>query len=248
MSKVAALVLAAGGSRRFADPHYKKPFVPLLNRAVWLHSVDRFLSRDEVAQVIVVIAKEDHEEFMRKFGAELAFMDVELCLGGAERGDSVRAGLAKVREEIDLVAIHDAARPCVSDQEIDRVVEAASDSGAAILASPVTSTLKRTEPDGDRTVIAETVPRDSVWMAQTPQVFSRKLIRQAHEGASGDETDDAQLVEKLGQRVQVVEGSVLNIKLTTKSDLKLAETILKARPRPKPDGVAHPFADDDLWR
>ena len=117
-------------------------------------------------------------------------------------------------------------------------------SGAAILATPVASTLKRAE--GKK--IVETVARDSLWQAQTPQVFSRELIARAYASASSTSTDDAQLVEQLGEPVALVEGKPTNLKITTKADLKLAEMILKARPRPKPEGVSHPFADDDLWR
>lgn len=246
MSKFAVLVMAAGKSTRFGDPHYKKPFASLDGRAVWLHAVERFMNRDDVCQTIVVIAPEDREEFQRKFGANLAFMDIDLCEGGAERSDSVRAGLAKVSDQATHVAVHDAARPCVRDKEIDAVFAAAVEHRAATLATPVAATLKRVD---EQSQIVETVPREALWAAQTPQVFERSLIERAHESA-GDEpvTDDAQLVERLGEKVAVVEGSPQNLKITTQDDLKLAEMILGARPRPKPDKAAHPFEDDDLWR
>jgi 2-C-methyl-D-erythritol 4-phosphate cytidylyltransferase len=243
VSKFAVLLLAAGRSTRFGDAFYKKPFAPLADRAVWLHASERFSGRKDVAQTIVVIGPDDVEEFQRKYGANLAFSGVELAVGGEERSDSVRAGLAKVLADVEFVAVHDAARPCVTDGEIDRVFEAAREHGAAILAAPIRATLKRVA-DG---VITETVPRDGLWEAQTPQAFRKELLIRAH-AAGGIATDDAGLVENLGERVVVVEGTPTNLKITTKADLKLAEAILQARPRPKPEGFGNPFADDDLWR
>lgn len=245
MSKFAVLVLAAGRSSRFGDTNYKKPFANLGERAVWLHSVERFTSRDDVCQTIVVISPDDREDFQRKFGANLAFMNVELAIGGAERADSVRAGLEKLTDEATHVAVHDAARPLVTPTEIDAVFAAAVESGAAILAARVTATLKRVA-DGK---ITATESRDGLWGAQTPQAFEVGLLRRAHEkGANVPATDDAQLVECLGEPVTVVEGSAENLKITTQADLRLAAAILAARPAPKPAGGRNPFADDDLWR
>ncbi len=245
MSKFSVLIMAAGQSSRFGDKHFKKPFVALEDRAVWIHSAERFLAREDVIQVLVVISSDDEEEFKRRFGANLAFMNVQYTTGGAERSDSVKSGLAKISAEATHVAVHDAARPCVSDLDIEAVFAAAMKHDAAILATPVASTLKRVEDSK----IVETVPRQALWAAQTPQVFTVDLLNQAHnQSNSGPVTDDAQLVESLGKPVYVVEGSEMNIKITRKSDLSFASAILKGRPRPKPDGIAHPFADDDLWR
>lgn len=242
-SRFGVILVAAGRSTRFGDEHYKKPFAPLADRAVWLHSAERFLARDDVARVVIVIAEEDREGFQRKFGANLAFMNVALAIGGETRTDSVRSGLAAVGDGVSHVAVHDAARPCVTDAAIDAVFAKAVETGAAILAAPVAATLKRV--DGGS--ISETVSREGVWAAQTPQVFERGLIDRAYE-ADASATDDAELVQRLGQAVAVVEGPADNLKITSKADLRLAEQILKSRPRPKPDGAGHPFADDDLWR
>src|SRR5918994_4040479 len=143
MPTYAVILPAAGRSTRFRDQHYKKPFAVLGGKAVWLHSAERFLNRQDVKQVIVVVAEEDREEFNRKFGANLAIMGVEVCNGGAERADSIQNALAKVRDDIDFVAVHDAARPCLADKWIDQVFAAAEQSGAAILGLPVSATLKR---------------------------------------------------------------------------------------------------------
>lgn len=248
MSKFAVILPAAGRSLRFGDKHYKKPFAPLGDQAVWLHTVHRFLNRPDVCQTIVVIAEEDRELFQQKFGANLAFMDIDVTIGGAERSDSVAAGLAKLKPEVEYVAVHDAARPCVEEKSINAVFAEAVKTGAALLATPVASTLKRAG-EAEPAVVAETVSRERLWSASTPQVFRRDWIETAYAQRGAEPaTDDAQLVERLGHPVSLVKDSPLNLKITTRRDLKLAELILKSQPRKKPDGVAHPFADDDLWR
>ena len=246
MSKFAVIIAAAGKSARFTDKNYKKPYVPLANKPVWLYSADRFTSRGDVKQVIVVISPEDREDFMSKFGANVAILGLDVVDGGDERSDSVAKGLARVKPDIDFVCIHDAARPCIVDEWITKVFEAAEKSDAAILAIPVSGTLKRV---GSDYAIVETVSRERLWEAQTPQVFRRQLLLDAH-AKRGDfnATDDAQLVERLGVKVTVVPGSPINIKITTKEDLRLAEQALKALPKPKLTNAAHPFAGDDMWR
>ena len=246
MSKFAAIIVAAGKSSRFFDKNYKKPYAPLAGKAVWLHSAERFIGRSDVKQVIIVISPEDREDFMFKFGANVAILGIDVVDGGAERSDSVMKGLSRVKADIDFICIHDAARPCIVDEWITKVFDAAVKKDAAILAIPVSSTLKRVS--GDQT-IAETVSREGLWEAQTPQVFRRQLLLDAY-AKRGDfrATDDAQLVERIGQKVAVVTGSLMNLKITTKEDLRLAEQALKALPKPKLTGPAHPFADDDMWR
>jgi 2-C-methyl-D-erythritol 4-phosphate cytidylyltransferase len=246
MPTFGVILAAAGQSSRFQDANYKKPFAPLAGRAVWLHSAEKFLERSDVKQVVIVVAPEDREAFVEKFGANLAFMGVTLAEGGGHRADSVRRGLEKLGPEIDFVAIHDAARPCIATPWIDRVFEAGARTGAAILATPVVGTLKRVGPDG---TITETVDRTGLWEAQTPQVFSRDLLVRAYATRQDSQpTDEAQLVESLGQRVTVVPGSPINLKITSREDLRLAEQALKALPKPKLSGPSHPFANDDMWR
>ena len=246
MPTFGVILAAAGQSSRFQDANYKKPFAPLAGRPVWLHSAEKFIDRPDVKQVVVVVSPEDRESFREKFGANLAFMGITLAEGGAQRADSVRNGLEKLGPEIDMVAIHDAARPCIASAWIDRVFEAGIRTGAAILATPVVGTLKRVGPDQ---TITGTVDRTGLWEAQTPQVFARDLLTRAfaakHDPAH---TDEAQLVEALGHRVTVVPGSPINLKITSREDLRLAEQALKALPKPKLGGPAHPFANDDMWR
>lgn len=246
MATYAVILPAAGKSSRFHDKHYKKPFIALGERAVWLHAAEKFLNRDDVKQVLVIISPEDREDFHMKFGANVAIMGIEVVEGGAERSDSVRNALAHVRDEIDFVAVHDAARPCIANEWIDAVFAAAQETGAAILGIPVSSTLKQVA--ADKTIEA-TLPRANVWEAQTPQVFRRDWLVEAYAKLGREPaTDDAELVQRLGHRVKVVLGSPINLKITTKDDLRLAAQAMKALPKPKLQGPAHPFADDDMWR
>jgi 2-C-methyl-D-erythritol 4-phosphate cytidylyltransferase len=246
VSKFAVILAAAGKSSRFRDKNYKKPFAPLANRAVWLHSAERFLGRDDVKQLLLVISAEDREDFNFKFAANAAILGIDVVDGGAERADSIERALARVKPEMDFVAIHDAARPCLANEWITNVFDAAEKSDAAILAIPVSGTLKRVAADRR---IAETVSREGLWEAQTPQVFRRKLILEAYAKRGGfNATDDAQLVERIGHAVTIVPGSPVNIKITTREDIRFAEKALDALPKPKFQGPAHPFADDDMWR
>jgi 2-C-methyl-D-erythritol 4-phosphate cytidylyltransferase len=244
VGKFAVILAAAGRSTRFRDSSYKKPFAPLANKAIWLHSAERFLGRDDVVQTILVISPEDREQFQFKFGANIAFLDIEVIDGGAERADSVEAALARVKPQADFVCIHDAARPCLTDVWIDEIFAAAEKTDAAIFAIPVAGTLKRVGGDHK---IEETVSRENLWEAQTPQVFRRQLLLEAYAKRGGfAATDDAQLVERIGHAVTVVPGSPINMKITTKEDQRLAEQAMRALPKPKLPGPLHPF--DDRWR
>ena len=159
MAKFAVILPAAGRSSRFHDKSYKKPFAPLANKAIWLHSAERFLNRSDVVQTILVIAPEDRADFNFKFAANVAILGIEVVDGGAERADSVEAALARVKPEADFVCVHDAARPCLADAWIDEIFAAAEQTGAAIFAIPVAGTLKRVGADHK---IEETVSRDEL--------------------------------------------------------------------------------------
>ncbi|HLJ97535.1 MAG TPA: 2-C-methyl-D-erythritol 4-phosphate cytidylyltransferase [Gemmataceae bacterium] len=246
MAKFAVILPAAGQSSRFRDKE-KKPFAVLDGRAVWLRSAELFITRSDVCQCIIVVAKNDQELFRRRYGANLAFMNVQIADGGTERFESVANALALVKPEADFIAIHDAVRPCLTEELINAVFAEAEKSGAALLAIPVADTVKRV--DAQRQV-QETVPRQGLWLTQTPQVFGRDLLTAVYaqrSKASAETTDDAQLVEAAGHKVHVVEGSSTNLKITTKADLYLAEAVLKSRPKPKPSGPIHPFAEEEMW-
>jgi 2-C-methyl-D-erythritol 4-phosphate cytidylyltransferase len=168
--------------------------------------------------------------------------------GGAERSDSIARALEVVDPACEFVAVHDAARPCLTGELIDAVFAAAREHGAALLAVPVADTVKRVGADG---LTTETIPRNDLYLAQTPQVFRRELLLRAYANRSrlgASATDDTQLVEAIGTRCAVVEASPLNLKITTAADLRLASAVLQAQPRPKREGPAHPFADErEMW-
>lgn len=243
MPKFAVILPAAGSSRRFGDPRRKKTFVDLKDRPVWVRAAEHFINRPDVSQTLVVVAESDLEFFKEKFRPNLAFMGVDIVTGGAERADSVQNALARVRSDAEFVAVHDAARPLLASKWIDSVFARAAETGAAILATPVTATLKRVDAEGK---IAETVSREHLWAAQTPQVFRRELLLEAFAKRNGFvATDEAQLVERIGHPVAVVDGSPINLKITTQEDLRVAERLLDALPREKAFGSLHPFADEE---
>jgi 2-C-methyl-D-erythritol 4-phosphate cytidylyltransferase len=252
MGQFAVILPAAGRSTRFGDPKQKKVYAELDGRAVWLRAIEPFVNRDDVAQTIVVISPEDRELFERRFRPSVAFMNIRVIDGGDERSDSVAKALEAVDPSCEFVAIHDAARPCLTAELIDAVFDAARRHGAALLAVPVTDTIKRVDPGpGDGRFTGETVPREGLYRAQTPQVFRRDWLMSAYANRArlgASVTDDTQLVEALGHRCAVVEGSPLNLKITTAADLRLAAAVLQALPRAKPEVPAHPFADErTMW-
>jgi 2-C-methyl-D-erythritol 4-phosphate cytidylyltransferase len=229
VAKVAVIVAAAGRSERFGGAE-KKTFAKLDGQPVFLRSIQQFVNREDVCQTILAIAPEDMEEMKTRYGANLGFMGVKLVEGGACRCDTVAAGLKVLAEDAEYIAVHDAARPCVSEAMIDAVFAEAVRSGAAILAAPLTGTIKRVS---DARVIDETVSREGLFEAQTPQVFRRDLLLAAYAqlpAPNVESTDDAQLLERSGQPVAVVRSDATNLKITTRGDMALAQAILKARP------------------
>lgn len=246
MATFAVILPAAGQSSRFKDKE-KKPFAQLDGRAVWLRSAELFVTRSDVIQCVIVVAKADQEMFRRRYGPNLAFMSVRIADGGSERFESVANALALVPPEADFVAIHDAVRPCLTEELINAVFAKAEQTGAALLAIPVSDTIKRVD---QQSVVRETVNRQGLWLAQTPQVFRRDWLVEAYArrgSLPGPITDDTQLMEAAGHPVHVVEGSTTNIKITTKADIYLADAVLKSRPKPKPAGPIHPFAEEEMW-
>lgn len=239
---VAVIICAAGASSRFTGKR-KKPFVDVAGRAVFVRSIELFASRDDVKQIMLAISPEDEEMVQIKWGANLKFFNVKICFGGAERFETVRKALELVRDDIELVAVHDAVRCCVKGQWIDDCFAAGEKSGAAMLAAPVVATLKKVE-EGQ---VVETIDRMNLYEGQTPQVFSAKLIRDAYENLKNLDknkiSDDAMLVEALGQKVSIVETDSSNIKITTVGDIAIAEAILKNRPSTRPRGPLGPYEE-----
>ena len=204
-----------------------KPFLPLLGIPLVIHTLRAITSSSLVRQVILVIAKERESlcrNMLQTYGP--FSLPISLVYGGNERQDSVRFGLAALDQESEIVVIHDAARPFLDPGILTASIHAAAEYGGAVVAIPVRDTIKRVSDSGQ---VRETVPRQQLWLAQTPQTFRVPLIRAAHARAAAEGvymTDDAALLEWDGKTVNVVPGSSRNFKITTPEDLWLAETIL----------------------
>jgi 2-C-methyl-D-erythritol 4-phosphate cytidylyltransferase len=219
--KTAAIIAAAGRGERMGGKD--KMFAPLAGKPVLAWAVDTFQKCTLIDQIVIVLAENDLEKG-KKLAGELGWSKVtDICPGGEERQQSVAAGLGRLKD-CQWVVIHDGARPLVTEALIKEGLEAAEETGAAVAAVPVTDTIKLTDDNG---FVMGTPPRKSLWAVQTPQVFRFDIITEAHQKADGMATDDASLVERLGYRVKLFMGSYDNIKITTQSDLKLAEILVK---------------------
>lgn len=216
------LIIPAAGLGRRLGADTAKAFVDLGGAPMLYRTMERFDGIELIAQRVVAVAPGDVDAARR----HLEGWDTIVVEGGTRRQDSVAAALSAA--ECDHVAIHDGARPFVSTDLIQRVLGVALETGAAIAAIPVTDTVKRA---GDN-IILETISRDGLWAAQTPQAFRTDLLRRAFDGIprGAEVTDDARIVEMAGHPVRIVEGDQENIKITTPEDLEEARRILRKYP------------------
>jgi 2-C-methyl-D-erythritol 4-phosphate cytidylyltransferase len=198
MKRASVIICAAGSSTRFGGDR-KKPFVDISGRAAFIRSIEYFAERDDVCQVIAAISPEDEEIVKVKWGAALAFNGVKLCFGGAERFETVAKAMELVKDEAELIAVHDSVRCCLTKDWLDELFKTAGETGAAMLACPVVATLKKVAGG----IIIDTLDRSNLYEAQTPQVFDAKLLKNAYAKLDSLDkskiTDDAQLVEAMGQ-------------------------------------------------
>ncbi|MFC1953931.1 2-C-methyl-D-erythritol 4-phosphate cytidylyltransferase [Chloroflexota bacterium] len=215
--KVGAVIAAGGSSQRMGDTD--KLFALLGGKPVLARVLDVFQRCDSIDQIITVLSKQNLEQGRRLIVEHGWSKVTDVCPGGRRRQDSVVNGLSRLND-CSWVVIHDGARPLVTVDLIDRGLEAATETGAAIAAVPVTDTIKVA---GDDEFVQGTPPRHNLWAVQTPQVFRFDIIAEAYRQAKYDVTDDARLVEQLGHRVKLYIGSYDNIKVTTPEDLALAE-------------------------
>lgn len=232
---VTAIVPAAGGGTRMAAglPKQYLPLagVPLLARTLLALRAPGCVNR------LVLVVPPGHEERCRREILEPFGLSADAVVpGGEDRQASVCAGLLHAGAESDLILVHDGARPFITPAVIQAAVTAAAEAGAAVVAVPVTDTIKVADRDG---WLVETPERGRLWAAQTPQVFRASLLREAHARALRDgfrTTDDSALVERLGHPVRLVPGSPENLKITTAADLLVADQILKEREMTKSQG------------
>lgn len=205
----------------------RKPYLELAGQPLLLHALDPFLAHPAIRWVVVALPPEDADHPP----AWLSRVDPRVVAvpGGAERGDSVYRALQRVPAEAEVVLVHDAARPLVTAEVIERVLAAAAEGAGAVAAVPVEDTIKLVDAEGH---VLETPERARLWRAQTPQGFPRNMLVRAYEralAAGFRATDDAALVEHFGGAVRVVQGTPENRKVTTPADLEWAEAVLRAR-------------------
>ncbi|MCL4209192.1 MAG: 2-C-methyl-D-erythritol 4-phosphate cytidylyltransferase [Phycisphaeraceae bacterium] len=252
--RIVVIIPAAGRSERFAPGTMKNKLEQDLGgRPVFMRSLEALSNRPEISTILVAVNPDSLDEFRMRWGDALGLRGAKVVAGGRlERWETVKNALAHVPDDATHVAVHDGARPCLSDDLITRLFEAAMLFEAVIPGVPVPATLKRVSEQvesaaqddalasailGDagasgtvaRTVV-ETIDRRNVYAIQTPQVFEADLLRRAYAQPDLDSTDDATLVERLGVPVRVIEGDALNIKITTEVDLRLARAILQVKP------------------
>jgi 2-C-methyl-D-erythritol 4-phosphate cytidylyltransferase len=238
LPRASVIVAAAGAGRRFAASQASaggapaagaKVFADLAGRPVLAYVLDAFARVAAVAEVVVAVTEADLARAREAFGDALeGGRPLAFVPGGEARTDSVARALEATDRGTELVAIHDGARPLIRPAVVEETLRVAVEYGAAVVGRPVDHTVKMVDPDGR---VTETVPRRNLWLAQTPQVFRREVLVQAY-GRRGDVvgrvTDDAQLVEAMGQTVRMVRGDAANLKITTAEDLRVCEALLAA--------------------
>jgi 2-C-methyl-D-erythritol 4-phosphate cytidylyltransferase len=218
--RASAIIVAAGESRRMGGTD--KAFALLGGNPVLARVIETFHRCQSIGQIVVVVNASKINE-CRQLAKKQGWSDItDICVGGERRQDSVAAGLNHLKD-CAWVVVHDGARPLVTEELIERGLAAARETGAAIAAVPVTDTIKAA---GDDRTVRETLPRSSLWAAQTPQVFRYDIIKEAYHQPATEVTDDAALVERLGHKVKLYPGSYDNIKITTPEDLALAEVLI----------------------
>jgi len=219
--KYAVILLCAGKGKRLKK-RADKAFIQIGNTPLFYYSYSTFSKLRYFSQIII-IARENYFPLIRRYAKDRR---VIIVTGGSRRQDSVYRGLASIRDNIDYVFIHDGARPFIDVSTINKLRESANHFSAVTLAKKVDCALKKSKG----MFIKSTIDRKGLWEAQTPQVFKRELILKAYEKiGSLNVYDDNQLIEMLGRKVRIIEGSSLNIKITYPEDLLLAEAILRIK-------------------
>ena len=223
MNKVSAIILAAGSGSRFGE---KKQFKHLNGKPIWAYSLNAFIQSKCVDELILVIPNDSLETLKRSqdFTSLNKENNIKLVLGGESRKDSVLNGLKAVKKANDIVCIHDAVRPFIKISYIKHSVEACSDFDGAIIAIPSVDTVKKV----DNQIIKNTIDRESLWMAQTPQTFKKEKLLYAIKNFSHlNITDESMLMEEANFKIKLIEGDQSNFKITNGIDWELAKVIVR---------------------
>ena len=221
MNKVSAIILAAGSGSRFGE---KKQFKELNGKPIWFYSLNTFIQSESVDELILVIPNDSLETLKQSqvFTSLNKTNNIKLVSGGESRKDSVFNGLKVVKKAIDIVCIHDAARPFIKASYIKHSVEACSEFDGAIIAIPSVDTVKKV----DKQIIKNTIDRESLWMAQTPQTFKKdKLLYAIKHSSHLNITDESMLMEEANFKIKLIEGDQSNFKITNEIDWELAKVM-----------------------
>jgi 2-C-methyl-D-erythritol 4-phosphate cytidylyltransferase len=223
---LSAIIVAAGSSRRMG---FNKLFATIAGKPVIAHAIQAFERSRSVTEIIIVAREDQHDE-IRELARAKSFNKVRAIIAGGEhRQDSVRTGLDRLDDEAKYVAVHDAARPLVTPEQIERVYAQCRVHGAAALAEPINDTPKRADVD---LMVTASVDRHQLYAMQTPQIFERGLIEEAYRAVYAGNvsvTDEVSAVERLGRKVVLVLNEDFNFKITYPRDLALAEFVLTQR-------------------
>lgn len=224
--KISAILVGAGLGLRMGGT-IKKPFLYIQGKPIFLHTIERFSQICEISEIIFVTGESEIKILQEQWQADLDACKVKKIVpGGKRRQDSVYQGLSHTDSDTEIVLIHDVVRPLVKREQVQAVIKGVIEHHAAILAAPVKATVKEV---GNNFLIQRTVPRNNLWMAQTPQGFKRELIEEVFDqlrNVDTEFTDDAEMAEKLGYPVYIVPGTDENIKITTPEDISIAEALL----------------------
>lgn len=276
--RIAVILPAAGQSRRFTASDTttaSKLDADLAGRAVLVRSVELFANRPQVSEVIVAADPDNLDAFKFRWADKLSFLGVKIVAGGRkERWETVLNAIKAVGPKATRIAVHDAARPVTDPATIDRVFAAAAEFPAVVPGLRVSATVKRSEAQpaaeakadpldailgsaGKQAIeayrVTQTIPRDHLWLIQTPQVFERKLLERAYQQvesgklASAGITDDAGLIEAMGEPVVIVPGDAMNVKITVPDDLKFALAVQAMRSGKLPGDTLGPKRKHPTW-
>ena len=206
-----------------------KQFIKLEGKEIIAYTIEKFYNNSNIEDIVVVVKEDESEFFKKEILDKYNFKNVKIAYGGKERQDSVYNGLKLLDEKCDVVLIHDGARPFVSDKIIDKSIEEAKEHKAIVVGVPVKDTIKVIDNDKN---IVDTPNRSVLWAVQTPQTFDYNILIDAYKDAFKNKfygTDDAMLVERIGYKVKMLEGSYNNIKITTQEDLNIGSQILRVQ-------------------
>ena len=223
---VIALIPAAGAGKRMGGERNKQ-YLEVGGRPILVHTLEVFDRCDAISEVYLIVPEDDLAFACEIVDGMRFSKNIKVIPGGKERQDSVRNGLNSIYG-CDMVMVHDGVRPFVTEEIIIRAIEETIKYGATTVAVPAKDTIKSVDGDG---FVIETLERKKLWQIQTPQTFKYEIIKEAFDRAYADAfygTDDAALVERLGYKVKIVEGSYQNIKITTPEDMIIAEAILRS--------------------